>query len=78
MSKCCLCLIREAVGVFTVKQVFSFFSGSKEMETVLRGCFCARCKDEGIKRAEVSIGECALQMALARGVTHQDVWREWK
>ena len=77
-KKCCLCLAREAVGVFTVRQTVSCFGGSREMESEVRACFCARCKDKGIEKALLALGESALDKALTPGITHHDTWHEWK
>lgn len=80
MGKCCLCLAREAAGVFELKQVFKNFDG-RELENVLRAPFCSKCKDKGIERVWQSVGECALNMALEPTVASQETplheWREF-
>lgn len=77
MDKCCICLARDAAGVFMVNQVFKYVDG-REMETVLRAPFCSQCKDDGIKRVWMSVGEISLRMATEPTISGQDTRHEWK
>lgn len=72
-KKCCLCLAREAVGVFSIKRRFKDFDGT-EREGAYCFHFCAHCKDEGIRRVVMPYANSPQDFVVS---PHIAEWKEF-